>query len=131
MENLGKSLIENLFRNVLTASKVDNSVFERYIDPSYVQTVDGVTLDYAAFISHINYQKKVITTMKVEFVTIVQEDNVVFTNHIVTIQKKDGSSLKAHVIAQFTVKNNRLVACDELTRLIEGNQEDRDIGSRR
>lgn len=130
MVNSGKTLIQNLFRDVLMASEVDKSIIEKYIDPSYVQTVDGVTLDYDSFVTHIIEQKKVINTIEVEFSTLVQEGNVVFSNHIATVHKKDGSNLKAHVIAQFTIKNNRLVECDELTRLIEGNDEDMDIGSR-
>ncbi|HHF2906915.1 TPA: hypothetical protein ACPJZ5_004788, partial [Vibrio diabolicus] len=103
---------------------------EQYVDPSYIQKVDGVELDYDSFVNHIEAQKKVISKLDVNFLTLVQEGNVVFSNHVVTAHKKDGSIIKVKVIAQFTIHNNRLVLCDELTRLIEGGGEDHDIGSR-
>lgn len=63
---------------------VDISVIEKYVDPSYVQKVDSVELDYNSFVDHIRQQKKVIDTLNVEFISLVQERNIVFSNHIVT-----------------------------------------------
>ena len=126
----GKNLIRNLFNEVLGAPTVDISVIEKYVDPSYEQKVDGVTLNYDDFIQHMRKQKTVIASVSVEFLAIVEEGDTVFTNHIVTATKKDGSALKSKVIAQFTIRNNRLVGCDELTHLLAGSKEDRDMGSR-
>ena len=128
--SLEKALIKNLFTDVLMAPELDVSLIVQYVDPSYIQKVDGVELDYDSFVNHIEAQKKVISKLDVNFLTLVQEGNVVFSNHIVTAHKKDGSIIKVKVIAQFTIHNNRLVLCDELTRLIEGGGEDHDIGSR-
>lgn len=128
--NAGKNLIRNLFNEVLGAPTVDISIIEKYVDPSYVQKVDGVTLNYEDFIQHMRKQKTIIASVSVEFLAIVEEGDTVFTNHIVTATKKDGSALKTKVIAQFTIQNNRLVGCDELTHLLAGSKEDRDMGSR-
>lgn len=62
---------------------------------------------------------------------MAEEGYLVFTNHIVTAIKNDGSKLTVKVLAQFTIKNDRLAACDELTHLTAGKNEDRDFESRR
>ncbi|WP_028318669.1 nuclear transport factor 2 family protein [Desulfobulbus elongatus] len=125
-----KDVVINLFRDVLESPVVDVSVIDKYIAPSYVQNVDGVVLDYDGFIEHMEKQKQVVASLSVEFLAIAEDGDTVFTNHIVTANKKDGSTIQVKVIAQFTVQNNRLTNCDELTRLLSGNHEDRDIGSR-
>ncbi|NCD11076.1 MAG: hypothetical protein EOL93_00870 [Epsilonproteobacteria bacterium] len=124
-----KGIIRNLFRDVLESSEVEISVIEKYIDPAYIQKVDGVILDYHGFLEHMKKQKQVIDAMSVTFLSMVEESDTVFTNHIVAAKKKDGEELHVHVIAQFTLQDERLIACDELTRLISGNEEDQNIGS--
>lgn len=126
----GKNVIINLFRDVLGPSEVDITAIEKYIAPSYVQHVDGVTLDYDAFIAHMQKQKQVIASMSIEFLAMAEEGDTVFTSHVVTARKKGGSVIRAKVIAHFTIKDNRVTGCDELTRLLSGSNEDRDIGSR-
>lgn len=130
LEQSGKEVIRRLFKDVLEAPVVEMSVIENYIDPRYIQSVDGVVLDYHGFIEHMKKQKQVIASMGVDFLSMVEENDTVFTNHIVTAKKKDGSEIQAKVIAQFTIQAGRLIACDELTRLLSGKEEDRDIGSR-
>lgn len=130
LKKSGKAIIRNLFRDVLESSEVELSVIEKYIDPAYIQKVDGVILDYHGFIEHMKKQKQVIESMSVTFISMVEESDTVFTNHIVVAKKKDKEELRVHVIAQFTLQDGRLIACDELTRLIRGNEEDHDIGSR-
>lgn len=125
-----KDVILSVFEEVLGSSSVDEQTIEKYFDPSYIQNVDGVVLDYQGFIKHMKKQKEVIKSIDVEFVTIVQEGDIVFTNHIVDAQKKDDFCVKVKVIAQFTIRDGRLIGCDELTHLLSGNKEDKDIGSR-
>ncbi|AFL68821.1 nuclear transport factor 2 family protein [Sulfurospirillum barnesii] len=129
LKKSGKGIIRNLFRDVLESSEVELSVIEKYIDPGYIQKVDGVILDYHGFIEHMKKQKQVIEAMSVTFISMVEESDTVFTNHIVVAKKKNKEELHVHVIAQFTLKDGRLIACDELTRLLTGNEEDRNIGS--
>ncbi len=78
----------------------------------------------------MNAQKKVVEEMNVFFKTIVQEGSIVFTNHEVSIKKKDGNQIKIQVIAEFVFEGDKIIRCDELTHLMEGSDEDRDIGSR-
>lgn len=88
LKKSGKAIIRNLFRDVLESSEVEISVIEKYIDPAYIQKVDGVTLDYHGFIEHMKKQKQVIDAMSVTFISMVEESDTVFTNHIVVAKKK-------------------------------------------
>ena len=100
------------------------------ISPNYVQHVDGKTLDYEQFIKHRLVQNKVVKTITVNFQHIVAEGDKIFTIHVADVEKKDGSKVKIKVIAMFIIKDAKLVACDELTHVLEGSKEDEDLGSR-
>ncbi|MCD7099930.1 nuclear transport factor 2 family protein [Stenotrophomonas sp. MMGLT7] len=126
----GKQRIAALFREVLQAPALDLEAVQAYFDPAYVQTVDGTTLDHAGFVAHMRKQKEAIASMEVDFLAMAEDGDTVFTNHVVTATKKDGDTVVVKVIAQFVFKDGRLVRCDELTRLLQGGHDDRDIGSR-
>ena len=42
----------------------------------------------------------------------------------------NNDKIRAKVIAVFEFKDQKLISCDELTHLIEGSNDDRDMGSR-
>lgn len=126
-----KQRIMDLFRYVVQPSVLDTEVVASYIRPDYEQCVDGVTLDYEGFLSHMRSQKAVIASMDVEFLGLGAEGESVFSNHVVTAQKKDGGIIVVKVMAQFDFKDGRVIRCDELTRMLSGAAADRDIGSRR
>ncbi|MEJ1958405.1 MAG: nuclear transport factor 2 family protein [Nitrosomonadales bacterium] len=126
----GKDIITGLFRDVLQSPSLDMSAVEKYIDPSYTQSVDGVALNYDGFLAHMRKLKSTIASLSVEFLAMAEDSDTVFTNHVVTAKKNDGSQIRVKVIAQFVVHGNRLISCDELTRLLSGAPEDRDMGSR-
>lgn len=126
----GKELIKNLFKNVLQNQSVDIEIIKKYISEKYIQYVDGKELRFEQFVEHIKKQKEVIESIKVDFISMVEENNIVFTNHIVSINKKDNSFVKVKVIAEFIIENEKLVKCDELTLLLNGSSEDKDLGSR-
>ena len=130
METQAKKLILSIFENIMQSSSLDIIEVEKYISPDYVQFVDGVELNYSGFVEHIKKQKEVIQSLSVDFLSMAEEGDTIFTNHVVTATKKDGSIIRVKVIAQFTIHDNRLVRCDELTHLLSGSHEDRDIGSR-
>ena len=37
--------------------------------------------------------------------------------------------MAAHVIAEFRLRDGKIVSCDELTHLLSGGERDRDLGS--
>jgi len=48
--------------------------------------------------------------------------------HVVNGVKHDGSTFEAKVIAFYTVRDGKIVAVDELTRIVKGTADDRDLG---
>jgi len=125
-----KELVMTAFRDIFESEQFDIEVVARYFSSDYIQHVDGATIDYEQFIKHLKEQRIAVASFHVSFLSIASEDNIVFTNHLVTAIKKDGGKIKVKVMAQFTVKDGKIVACDELTHMLSGADEDRNLGSR-
>jgi len=125
-----KEIVKKGFDLLSQKGGINDEEIAAYFHRDYRQYVDGKELDYAGFVAHMKAQQNVVAKMNIYFKNIIQEDNIVFTNHVVDIWKKDGGKIKIHVIAQFTMKDGKVIGCDELTHLISGNEEDKDIGSR-
>jgi hypothetical protein len=124
-----KQLIKDAFSQVVGSTIADEKVIANFFHPEYKQYVDGVELNYSDFVQHMIAQKGVIRNAVVNFRNIVAEDELVFTNHEVVATKNDGSIIKAHILAEFTIADGKIIRCDELTHVIQGSDEDRNIGS--
>lgn len=125
-----KKIIRDTFDTIIASPIVDENLISQIFHPAYKQTVDGTELDFEGFIQHLKAQKQVISTITTHFKSIISEREIVFTNHAVNIEKKDGGKIKVHVIAEFNFQDGKIIRCDELTRLLSGLPEDGDIGSR-
>lgn len=123
-----KKKIKDLFHDIYAEGDFKQIVRENFSE-DYVQHVDGKTLGLEEFIQHIEAQKKIVDKVEFYFEHLVQEGNKLFSIHIVTVDKKDGSMMKGKVIALFEFFKDKIILCDELTRLVEGCEEDRDLGS--
>lgn len=97
----------------------------------YHQTVDGHTLDYPQFIQHMALLKQITCSMQLQILAIAAAGENVFTHHWVNIEKRDGSQSQIRVLAHFTVRDGQIQSCVELTQLLAGEHQDRDLGSRR
>ncbi|MDO4640658.1 MAG: nuclear transport factor 2 family protein [Neisseria sp.] len=125
-----KEVLRHIFENIVGGDRVDEAEIMRLFAEDYCQKVDGKTLDLAAFIAHMKLQKQHIHSSQTEFLALVEEGDTVFSNHIVRAVKNDGSRIAVQVIAQFVFdKDGKICLCDELTRLLQGDEADRDIGS--
>jgi predicted SnoaL-like aldol condensation-catalyzing enzyme len=125
-----KQLIHTVFSKVIEDIHAKEAVYEQYFSKEYIQHVDGKTLNYADFVSHMTVQKSVMRTIQITFKHLLVDGDKIATVHLVDGVKKNGGSIKAQVNAVFQIKNRKIVLCDELTRLIEGAPSDRDLGSR-
>lgn len=96
----------------------------------YRQNVDGNALNYEQFIQHVELLKQITRSMTLEILAIVAEGEVVFTHHIVNVEKRDGNRSQTRVLAHFTVREGQIQSCDELTQLLVGDHSDSDLGSR-
>ncbi|MFN8770712.1 MAG: nuclear transport factor 2 family protein [Neisseriaceae bacterium] len=125
-----KDLVIQLFKSVFEEKNPDFIKITQLLSSSYIQNVNGKVINYSDFISHIKAQRLVVDQIKIQFIDILSEGNKVSTHHIVDVYKKTGDLSKFEVFAIFTVQNNKVIACNELTRLISGSSDDEDLGSR-
>lgn len=123
-------IIFSFFKQVLENGQIGDEVISRFVSPSYTQQVDGKKLDFEDFKKHLRKQRETISHIQIDFIQIVSQNNIVFTNHEVKACMKDGKMLRFKVIAQFTLQDDKVIACDELTHLIHGDEIDSDLGSR-
>mgnify|MGYP005840434017 CR=1 FL=1 len=125
-----KERIRLIFSDIFESKTFDLAVLKKHFSPQYRQHVDGQTLDFEAFTSHIKTLKEAVQSTKIHFEHILEEGPCVSTVHHVDAVKKDGSIVKADVFAYFEFENDQCVLCKELTRITEGSKEDADLGSR-
>ncbi|NHB94679.1 nuclear transport factor 2 family protein [Photorhabdus cinerea] len=102
-----------------------------YFEKEYEQFVNGEHLDFMGFVQHIDVLKKHVSRLDLSIINIVSEENIVFSHHIINATKHDGGESKFEVFAKFTLSNDKIIRCEEVTRMISGSQEDSDLGSRR
>lgn len=124
-----KALVKEAFSKVLMDPVFDKEMIARYFDVSYRQFVDGKELNYEQFVAHMALVKQRTTRLEFLYNTVIEEGNIVFTNHVVTATKPDGTVASTHLIAEFHIENGKITYCSELSRLLSGPDEDRDLGS--
>lgn len=125
-----KHLIQDAFRHLFETPGYDENIIRQYFSTDYVQHVDGKTLHFSDFMTHIKLLKETVPAMSVSFTTLAQEGNIVFSNHTVAATTIEGRSGVVQVIAEFHTSNNKIIYCSELTRQLSGDPQDRDLGSR-
>ncbi|WP_294328833.1 nuclear transport factor 2 family protein [uncultured Chryseobacterium sp.] len=124
-----KHIIQQVFRDVLENPVFDLSLIEKYFSKNYIQWVDHHQLNYGAFILHIKRLKEKVTEQKIEILHYAENGNIIFTHHIATSVLKDGSMAVHKVLAEFTFENGKIIKCDELTLLLEGDFSSKNLGS--
>lgn len=128
-ENLSKDFIERVFKEVIEDLNADETIISQYFSPHYIQHVDGHELNYEDFVQHMVVQKSLLDSIEVSFEHIVIEGNAICTVHRVDAIKKNGEKIAIKVIAYFEVENKKIILCDELTHLLEGDEKNKNIGS--
>ncbi len=83
-----KNFIEQVFQEVIEGLNADKEVISRYFSPSYIQYVDGHSLNYQEFVQHMIAQKSMLNYVKVTIERIVIADNKICTVHKVDAIKK-------------------------------------------
>jgi len=101
-----------------------------FFAPDYVQRADGKELDRAAFIDHARILKATLRSASITLEKVVASGATVATRHLVHAQKKSGEELRFEVHAFFEIENGLIKRTVELTHIVQGEPEDRDLGSR-
>jgi hypothetical protein len=128
-ENLSKNFIERVFKEVIEDLNANEKIISQYFSPHYIQHVDGHHLNYEDFVQHMVVQKSLLDSIKVCIEHCVIEGNAICTVHRVDAIKKNGEKIAIKVIAYFEVENKKIILCDELTHLLEGDEKNQNIGS--
>lgn len=126
-----KDIVRKAFEALFEDETLHESVISRYFHVDYKQYVDGKTLNYQAFVEHMLAVKKTICNSKITFDHLISENNSVCSVHTAEGTKTSGEKIKFKVIAYFEVQDEKIILCDELSHMVEGNESDRDIAARR
>ncbi|MBY7923446.1 nuclear transport factor 2 family protein [Vibrio fluvialis] len=114
---------------VIEAEHVDEREVERYFASSYQRVADGAVLNLSEFKQHFLTLKQLTRSMTVTVVAMAQQDEHVFSRHQVSVEKRNGEHSVVEVIAHFQWREGKIVRCDELSRVIDGDQSDRALAS--
>jgi predicted SnoaL-like aldol condensation-catalyzing enzyme len=95
-----KKFIRELFKNVFESPEFNEDFIRKNVDADYIQHVDGKTLGYNEFAQHIKLLKTKVSTCSVEFLTLIEDGEILFSNHIVSVTLKDEAQGKSHVICR-------------------------------
>ncbi|TDR72978.1 nuclear transport factor 2 family protein [Paludibacterium purpuratum] len=122
------NLVTEALQTVLSGA-TEPGLVERYFAPSYTQLVDGKQLDYTSFVRHLATLHQRVESLDLRIDQLIAQDDKVVSVHYVTVKKSDATQTFYKVIAVFTIQAGRIVRCEELTRLEQGDNVDRDLGS--
>ncbi|MGB6976984.1 MAG: hypothetical protein WBE18_05990 [Gammaproteobacteria bacterium] len=103
--------------------------YSKYVSKDFINPIDGNTFNYEQWVAHQKHIKKLVKSMKPTFDLIMAEGDHVAAIYRIDLVKNDGSKLEIKDMAFFKIKNKKIIYCEELTRLIKGNEEDKNIGS--
>jgi len=122
-------LLRRMFA-AFTSQETKPEAYAELLTPDFIQRVDGKQLDYAGFLRHAEALQASLASGKVSFEHIVTDGTSAATVHVADVVKKDGKRVRLKVIAYYQFRDNRICLVDELTLLLDGTEQDRDIGSR-
>jgi hypothetical protein len=103
--------------------------YSKYVAKDFVNPIDGNVFNYEQWVAHQKHIKELVRSMKPAFDVMVAEGNNVAAIYHIDIVKNDNSKLTVKDMAFFKIAHGKIVYCEELTRLITGNEEDKNIGS--
>ena len=124
-----RALIENALASLLDPRQ-DAESLSRFFAADYVQDVDGKRLDFRGFIDHARTLKTSLRSARATIENFVVDGMTIADIHVVEGEKTNGDTIRAKVIAFYAVRDGKIVRVEELTHLLQGSDEDRDMGSR-
>lgn len=116
----------NLFAN----QKNDVNNFSNYLSKDFVQISDGNKIDYQQFLIHVKSIRSHVNNINFKFEQIIADGDLVATHHIANGTKSDGKQVTTEFFAIFTLKNGKIIKCEEVSRMIEGDSSDKDMSYR-
>ena len=115
-----EKIVQEMLHQIIESKSYDEKQIEVYFSPQYIQVVNTTVLDFEGFKKHIQKLKEVVDSIDLEIVQTGVGDHCIFTNHRVHVVLKDQSSHYYKVMAMFVFEENKIIRCEELTYLVEG-----------
>jgi ketosteroid isomerase-like protein len=115
MSGLSKKQARRLIENALASlldPRQDAESLSRYFAPDYVQDVDGKRLDFNGFIDHARTLKSSLRSGRATIETIIVDGMTIADIHVVDAEKTNGATIRAKVIAFYTVRDGKIVRVD-------------------
>ena len=128
MPSDAKAFLEEVFGSVFGPH--GEGAVSRYFTEDYVQSVDGKTLDRAQFEQHLSVLRSQTKEIQFTFRTVVAEGDHIADVHRAHVVMKDGSRVVSDVYCFAQLRDGKIAYIEEATRHVEGDDANRDLGSR-
>lgn len=106
-----------------------NMDYGKYVSRKFINTIDDKHFNFEQWVQHIKNIKAVVQSMRATFACIVSDGNNVFASYHVKSIKKDGGEINVKDLAHFVIEDGKIIYCDELTKLMQGGEEDAGFAS--
>lgn len=121
-----KQVVKNLFSTFANTHSTANDL-DKFLSKKYVEVSDGHKLNYPQFMSYVEKLHHMMKSMHVKFIQIVSDGDIVATHHITYCVKQNGKVVKTEIFGFFTVKNHKVVSSQQISRMIKGDKNDKDL----
>ena len=110
----------------------DKTALESMLSKGYIQKFGGSQNDRDEFIQHSLVLSKQLKTMDILFKDVnIDSNGTISEIHVVEVTELDGSKSKFKLYAFYYFDNDgKLKLIDELSTMLEGSNENKDMGSR-
>lgn len=113
-----KDRLQDYFHEVVENPTLDLERLSEYVSSDYTLILDGKRFTYGDYAQRLAFYKANEKSVKVIFERFVEEGNSVSTVHRAHIVKQDGTELNLEILAHFEFQGDKLIFCQELTRLL-------------
>ncbi|MFW5393018.1 nuclear transport factor 2 family protein [Yersinia sp. 2544 StPb PI] len=124
-----KQFLQQVFTALVDSSYSTQDV-AAFFSTDYQQQADGNQLDYEAFIRHVQVLKSTLASGTITLEKVMSDGDQIASVHLVDVVKKSGQRVLMKVIAFYRIEHGLIQCVEELTHLIHGETQDRDLGSR-
>jgi anion-transporting ArsA/GET3 family ATPase len=94
--------------------------YTKYMSDQYVEHIDGKVFDFQQWLHHMTGIKDQMKSYKIEFDDVVYNENKIAASYRLFADQKKGGELEVKIMAIFTIKDKKMIFCDELTHLLKG-----------
>jgi len=106
-----------------------NLDYSKYVSENFVNTIDDKRFNFQEWTQHLENIKAIVTSIKPTFDCIISDGKNVFASYHVKSVKPNGEEIVVKDLGHFVIEDGKIVYCDELTKLIQGGQNDHGFAS--